>query len=573
MSALATRSRRGVRPSSSPTVKDYPAIARRYAEDVVAGRITAGKLLVLRCGSFLEELGREDWEYRFDPGLGSRACKWIECLPVPDGKVDQLVRLQPWQVFVVTNIFGWVHRDTGLRRFTQAHVWIAAGNGKSFLGSAIGLYMAFGEGARAAEVACAAYSKKQAEIVFDTAKQMMVFRQEFAEFLGVEVNAHSLVQPGTGSKLEPRSSEAKTLAGMRPYCVIVDELHVVNQEVYSFLTNRLAKRDQTLLLTISTAGYDTNSVGFTIFEESRKVIEGSISAPDVFAIIYQADRDDIGDEIEWAKAHPNLDVTVRRNILRSKAREALNFSRLRSQFITEQLNRWVAAGNAWIDMELWDAGSDQNLDLSQFRGRECFVGIDLASVSDICSLAIVFPERREDGFHYTAFWRNYLPENTVTRFASYSGWVHDGHLVATPGNATDYAFLREEVLRLARDHDVTMVSIDEWNATHIAQELQAELGGDRVMTMSMATRNLNAPMKAMEGAVLGGRFHHAGDPAVRWMVGNVQVRPDALGNIRPLKLDDRSQKNDAALALIIALNQAIGAEEPDGYWPTNFESL
>jgi phage terminase large subunit-like protein len=560
MPSLSTKTSPKARRKASPIVtKDYPAIARTYAEDVVAGRIVGGKYLILRCRQFLDELER-DWEYTFDPVPATKACKFIECLPVPDGKVEQTVRLQPWQVFVVCNIFGWIDTRSGFRRFTQAHIWIAAGNGKSFLGSAIGLYLAFGEGARAAEVACAAASKKQAEIVFDTAKQMMQFRPDFAEFLGVETNAHSLVQERTGSKLEPRSSEAKTLAGMRPYCIIVDEMHVVDEAVYAMLTNRLAKRDQTLLLTISTAGYKLESVGYAVFEESRHVIDGLTDAPWVFAIIYQADSDTINDENEWAKAHPNLDVTVRRNILRSKALEAHNQSHFRAAFITEQLNRWVFAGDAWLDMEKWDACSDDTLALEQLKGGSCFVGVDLASVSDIASMAAVFPDQRDDGMHYTVFWWNFLPEKTIGRFASYQGWVHDGFLIETPGNATDYGFIRERIFQLCRDHDVRMVAIDEWNASHIAQELQQELGDDRVMTMSMATKNLNAPMKALEGAVLEGRLHHTEDPVVRWMVGNVQVKPDALGNIRPLKADDRNQKNDAALAAIIAMNQACTVE-------------
>lgn len=548
------RTKANRRQKQPPRSKDYVGIAQQYAQDVVAGRVVACKLLIKRCASFLDELGR-DWEFTFDVAKASKPCQFMECLPVPDGKSEQLVVLQPWQCFVVANIFGWVHRATGMRRFTQAHVWIAAGNGKSFLASAVGLYMAFHDGQRAAEVACAAFSRKQAEIVFDTASQMMQFRPDFAQFLGVEINAHTLVQEKTGSKLEARSAEAKTLAGMRPYCVVVDELHVVTQEVYAFLTNRLAKRDQTLLLTISTAGYDTTSIGHTIFEQSVQVIDGSAVAPEVFAIVYQADDiSDPTDERQWAMAHPNLDVTVRRNILRSKAREAATYSRLRNQFTTEQLDRWVSAGEAWIDMDRWDEAADELLRIEDFKGKPCWIGIDLANVSDVCSVAVVFPEDRADGQHLTVFWRNYLPEAVTGKHASYSGWVEDRCLIATPGNSTDYAFVREEVLRLVREHDVRCVCIDQWNATHIAQELQAELGEDRVVLVSMGVANMNAPAKTLEGAVLEGRLHHTGDPCVRWMIGNAQVQTSALENIRLWK-QDKAAKIDAAVALVVALNQ------------------
>lgn len=542
--------------------KDYPAIAVSYAEDVISGKVISGRLLRLRCQTFLDELRRTDWSFRFDPERATKACKFIECLPVPDSqKDDEQVILRPWQVFIIANIFGWVDTETGFRRFTQAHIWVGAGNGKSFLGSAIGLYMAFGEGQRASEVVCAAYAKKQAEIVFDTAKQMMQFHPKFAEFLGVEVNAHCLVQSSTGSKFEPRSSEAKTLAGMRPYCAIIDELHVVNQEVYAFITNRLAKRDQSLLLTISTAGYDISSLGFTIFEESRKVIEGSLDAPAVFAVIYQAESENVLDENEWAKAHPNLDVTVRRGIVRTKAQEAANFSTLRYQFITEQLNRWVNARETWLSADRWNERADTSLRLEQFKGKPALIGLDLApGRSDMTAKAYVFVTEYGPQRSYAVFFKLYLPQDTVdTKPERYGAWVQDGLLTVHPGATIDFGTIENELLQDLKDFSGSEVCYDPAFATQIAQDLE-KLGFQPVET-GQGTKELNLAMHEVEEVVKSGRLRHDGNAAASWQVANVTVKPNAGGMIRPDK-SHPDNKIDAASALFTAMRRAMVAEPP-----------
>jgi phage terminase large subunit-like protein len=539
--------------------RDHAAIAIRYAREVCDGTLPSGRLLKLRCQAFLDELER-DWEFMFDADRANRACRFIELLPVPDGKEDQRVKLRPWQSFITANIFGWVHRDTDLRRFTQAHVWVAAGNGKSFMGSAIGLYMAFGEGQRAAEVACAAASKKQAEIVFDSAKQMMQFDPRLCDLLGVEVWAHALVQQKTGSKFEPRSSEAKTLAGMRPYCVIVDELHVVDKEVYAFLTNRLAKRDQTLLLTISTAGYDAEGVGHTIFELSRRSIENPAEKPWVFSIIYQAEsEEDLTDEDEWAKAHPNLDVTVRRNIVRSKALEAVDHSSLRVNFVTEQLNRWASSREAWLNMERWEACSDPGLRLEDFKGRQAFIGLDMSQRNDVTGKAYVFVDTDAEGRRsYRVFTRSYLPEAAVGRNPRYGGWVQDGHLMETEGEVIDFARVEAELVDDLRDFPGSEVCYDPQFMVQMAQNLTAR--GHVAIEVRPTRDNFNPAMKELEAAVLEGRLHHDGNPCTAWQMGNVTVRPNAAGVIYPAK-QSGTQKIDVAYAIFTALHRAMRSEE------------
>ena len=118
----------------------YAATATQYASDVVSGEIVAGELTQLACQRHLDDLDR-DWQYEFDAARADRACRFIGLLPHIKGRLaGQTIRLEPWQIFIVSSIFGWIHRDTGLRRYRSAYIAVARKNAKSTLSSGIALY-------------------------------------------------------------------------------------------------------------------------------------------------------------------------------------------------------------------------------------------------------------------------------------------------------------------------------------------------------------------------------------------------------------------------------------------------
>ena len=102
-------------------MSSFFARARRYAREVVKGKIPTGKWTQLACQRQLEDLKR--WRgkaapYRFDKAAGERICAFVECLPHIKGewaKRGESIRLEDWQCFILTTIFGWLRRD-GLRR-------------------------------------------------------------------------------------------------------------------------------------------------------------------------------------------------------------------------------------------------------------------------------------------------------------------------------------------------------------------------------------------------------------------------------------------------------------------------
>jgi len=104
--------------------KSFAEIATQYAQDVVDGKIVACKWHKLACKRHIDDLAKAesgDWPYVFNPELvnskgksyypAERICKFAQRMPHTKGEwaaLGQRIRLEPWQVFILACIFGWV---------------------------------------------------------------------------------------------------------------------------------------------------------------------------------------------------------------------------------------------------------------------------------------------------------------------------------------------------------------------------------------------------------------------------------------------------------------------------------
>ena len=238
--------------------------AFQYAVDVINGDIPANQNTVQACQRHKDDLFRTDWQWRFDESLAARACRFIELLPHIKGlsaRQKLNITLEPWQCFIVCSLFGWVDRDTKLRRFNEAIIYVARKNGKSTLVSAIALYMLAADNEEGAEVYAAAQDREQARIVFNDAQRMAQKAKGLSEAMGVETSAHSVHVFQTNSRFKALSREqGGNLDGLNAHCAILDELHShKTSDMYNVLESSMGAREQPLLISISTAGF--NQIG------------------------------------------------------------------------------------------------------------------------------------------------------------------------------------------------------------------------------------------------------------------------------------------------------------------------
>ena len=550
-----------------PAPADGVARAHAYAREVVAGSRVACKWVKAACQRHLDDLQRSSrggWDYVFEPKRALRAVKFIEALPHVKGRwatKGELIKLEPWQLFIICCLFGWIERRTGFYRFQLAYICVPRKNTKSTMAAGIGLFKLAADGEYGAEVYSGATTEKQAWEVFRPAKQMAERTPQLLEAFGITVNAKSLTIFGNGSRFEPVIGNPGD--GASPSCAVVDEYHEhLSDSLYNTMLTGMGAREQPLLLVITTAGSDRSGPCYALQSDVQRMLDGKIKNERLFGIVYTIDEtDDWKSEGALIKANPNFGVSVGADWLREQQQAAIQSARKQNIFKTKHLDCWVNADVAWMNMAAWDRLADPTLTLSDFERDECFVAIDLASRIDIAAKVRLFRRQIEGKDHYYCFPTFFLNEAAVEekRNQSYAGWANEGRLTVTPGNITDYAWIADDLVADAGRFRVREVPYDPWQGAGLVQFVQAREDWTQTaefVEVRQSVQNHSPAMKELEALVLDGRLHHDGDPVLGWMIGNVVCHRDAKDNIYPRK-EREENKIDGAVALIMALGRAM----------------
>jgi phage terminase large subunit-like protein len=552
-------------------MSDYIARANQYAADVLSGDVPACWQVQAACRRYYDDWQRvldPSFGYYFDPEEADKAARFIEAMPHTKGKwaaKRETIRLEPWQCFAVVNIFGWRSLATGFRRFRTAFIFVPRKNGKSIFGAAIGLYMMVADGEYGAEVYSGATTHRQALEVFTPAWKMAQQAYGFADYFGVDTsgtykNPRAIYRIEDGSKFEPVIG--KPGDGASPSCAIIDEYHEhPTDALVETMGTGMGAREQPLMLIITTAGDNLSGPCYALQRDAEKMLEQAAPDEGLFALIYTIDPgDDWGSEAALRKANPNFGVSVQAEFLQNKLKEALTNSRKQTAFQTKHLNVWVGAREAYFNIQRWRECANEALSLDDFEGRQCFVGLDLASKVDIAALELVFPLGDD---RYARFGRYYLPEETAEAADNehYAGWARDGRIIVTPGQMIDFRQIREDILEIRDRFNVAELAYDPDQATMLVTDLMDE--GLDVVEMRPIVRNFSEPMKHLDGLIRSHRVEHDGCPVMTWMMANVIAKEDAKDNVYPRK-DRPEAKIDGPVALIMALGRAMVYEaEPD----------
>lgn len=553
-------------------VADFVAKANQYALDVTTGKIPNSKWVKGACKRHLVDLKRSksaNYLYEFDEAKAVKICLFAEELPHVKGrwaKKKETIVLEPWQCFILCNLFGWVHKTTGMRRFREAYLEIPRKNGKSMLAAIIALYMFCMDGEHGAEVYSGATTEKQAWEVFRPARLMMFQTPDLQEEANCEVCAKSLITYPDGSRFEPMIG--KPGDGSSPHCAVADEFHEHDtpDQVDTMQTGMLA-REQPLMLMVTTSGVNLMGPCFDKHVHCKKVLEGVFEDDTLFAIIYSIDPE----EDDWAhpdaliKANPNYGVSIDIEALKAQQRQAVLNPIHQNRFKTKHLNVWCSAKMAWMPLVQWNLCADESLRIEEFRGATAWFILDLASKDDLACFAQLFKKRIKAEDHYYFFAKYYLPEDAVNEpgpnTANYQKWQRQNLITVTEGAEIDFDVVSEDVVSYKRQYQVKEIAYDPWRATHLAHQLQ-KAGAKTIIELRQTVQNMSSPMKEMLSAVKGGRFHHDGNPVTTWMISNVTAKVDAKDNIFPRK-EKPEMKIDGAVAAIMGMARAI-AVEPAG---------
>jgi len=549
--------------------RDYVSTGTNYAKRVLSGKVPACEWVRKACRRQLDDLARPAgprFPYRFDRKAANRICSFVEGLPHIKGewaRRGEKIHLEPWQCFIYTTVFGWVHRDTGLRRFRVAYIECARKNSKSTMSAPVGIYMTAADGEEGAEVYSAATTRDQAKIVWDAAKLMVEREPALRRAAALETSAHSIYQTKSASRFQALSAEGNSLDGLNIHCAIVDELHAHRtRKVYDVLETAKAARRQPLLWLITTAGSDRSGICYEQRSYVTKILEAVVDDPSVFGIIYTADEgDDWKADSTWRKANPNYGISVDPDELRRLCHKAQKMPSAMSNFLTKHLSIWVNADLGLFDLNQWHALANSALEPGEFAGEPCWIGLDLAPRRDFSSRVILFRRDLDDGAHYYAFAKHFLSEGEVEESdnPSYPGWAADGWIRTNPGNTTSYDDIEEDLLELQAEYTPREVAYDPATAKEILDHMQAE--GVTMVEIRPTVLNFSEATKKLDGLIADGRIHHNGDPVLSWMLSNTVGHYDRKDNVYPVK-ERRENRIDGVIALIMALARSMaGAPE------------
>ena len=553
--------------------------AHQYALDVVHGKILASKYTRKACQRYLNDLDTaEERRLEFRPNTARAYIAFFQkalrhTVGEWDGKAfDPL----PWQKFILWNLYGWFRED-GTRRFNYAYVTVARKNGKTTLMAGAALAALFFDQEKAAEVYFAATKKDQAKIGFDEAQRMVTFSPLLRKHL--RAGKHDIKAPKLSARCTYLSSERDTLDGLNVHFAGIDEYHAHSTDgVANVLRSGMQARRNPLHFTITTAGFNRESPCFELQKTCKEILDGIKHDDAQFAILYELDEDDDWtDSKTWLKANPSLGSALRAQLLDSQLQQAINLGGSREvEFKTKHLNKWVTASKTWIQDEVWV----RNERAANLDGLKCWGGLDLASVSDMTALVMVYPEG--GGYHVRGHY--FLPSDTVQQVLErdpshiYRTFLELPNVHLTDGNVTDYASIRRKVsgvmnkpegqvvesTSLMHKYNVQKIAFDRYNSTQIAIDLVDD--GVPLVPFGQGFVSMSSPTKQLEVLIRTGKLWHDGDPVMRWALGNVELKMDPAGNIKADK-----QKSGGKIDPIVAMIMGIGEHmkspaEDEGYF-------
>jgi phage terminase large subunit-like protein len=506
-------------------------------------------------------------EFYFDEKTAKAAVDFFEkLLHHSKGEwAGKLFVLESWQKEkIIRPLFGWKRSD-GTRKYRRAYVEMGRKNGKSSIGAGIALYLLYADSEPGAEIYSVAADRDQASIVFEEAKSMVETSPDLLQ--RSEIFKRSIVNNELHGSYKVLSSDAPTKHGKSTSGLIFDELHAqAGRDLWDSLTTSTGARKSPLVVALTTAGFDRNSICFEQHEYARQVLEGIVDDPEFFAFIAAApEKADWTDPEVWKLANPNLDVTIKRDYLATECHRAQISPAYENTFRRLHLSQWTQQETRFLPIDIWDQ-CDQVVDPQLLEGSVCYGGLDLASSSDIAAFVLDFPNEAGEPEHHAWLPFFWIPEeNMIERERKdrvpYSVWVREGLIKATEGNVIDYGVILEDIIELGKIYNIREIAFDRWGAVLISTQLQG--AGFQLVGEGQGFLTMSQPTKDLLRLVMDKRLAHGGNKVLRWMCDNLMVRQDPAGNFKPDK-SKSTQKIDGIVAGIMALDRAMRHENDEG---------
>lgn len=498
-----------------------------YARQAVNGQIVVCEKTRMACRRFLDDLNRSrtdpEYPWIFDETMSSRPVDFMEQFLKPTkGDYDKM-ELMAWQCFIECNLYGWVDKATGLRRYREGLILVGTGNGKSTMMAGNATFGACKDHERGADVYLLANSKEQAGIVFNEAKSQIDASPALARRF--RLLRDGLYYDKMNATIKHRSSDSKRLDGLNPHIAIFDEIHEYqNFDLINIISRKTVKRKQPLILYITTMGKVLDGPLAYYYDLFTDAMMGKL-APEVgdrmFAFICELDAtDDVEDTSKWIKANPGLGHTLQLAELVAKWERCKYIPSERADFICKQLNIMVNADDmAFVQPEVIRRNKDQ-IPEESLLGRRCYGGFDLSNREDFTAAALEFP--LDDGRSFVLL-HSWVPRRKVEldqEKIDYYGLAMKGYLTIVPGEYIQQEDIYQWFVDQGKKYEIVTIGYDPANATRLRQMLEQRFD---CQVVRQGPITLNDPMKDIKEQLLAGKVVSNSDPMLAWYTDNVRI--------------------------------------------------
>lgn len=525
-----------------------------YWEAIESGKVLVSKRVYKQYKKLVEEI-KNPGKYIFDEARANKPIDFIErfCKHSKGEWAGKPVILELFQKAYISALFGFIDKETGLRRYRESLFYCGRKNGKSTMMAGIAAYMMIADGEGGAEVYSTATKRDQARILFDETYNMVKQSPELSKH--IKKRKSDLYFPLTMSKFQPLGKNSNTLDGLNAHCVIMDELHgVTDRNLYEVMKQSQSARRQPLLIMITTAGTVRECIFDDMYSYACNVVDGKFEDDSFLPILYELDeREEWTDFTKWEKANPGLGTIKKLDDLMRKVEKAKNNPKDVSGVLTKDFNIRDTISSAWLTFD--DINNEKTFDITRFRNCYAIGGADLSITTDLTAATLLMMDKdTQERFIYQMYWlpRDNFEKRVQQDKIPYDKWLQQGLLRLCNGNSINYSDVTAWFLEMVNEKGITplWVYYDSYSAKYWVEEM--ENYGFKMVRCIQGAKTLSLPMQMMGADLQAKKINYNNNPILKWCLTNTGVVTDRNGNIVPVKNQAAKMRIDGAASMLDA---------------------
>lgn len=488
-----------------------------------------------------------------------------------EGKVSgQPYILQPHELTIIYNLFGWYNIKTNLRRYREALFFVPRKNSKSTFAATIINAVMFMDGEARMQNYSLGANLDQANIIKRIANAQVSANPELLKRVKVYKSTHAYELLADGSIYRSLTADAGTKHGLNTHFCVADEIHAYpNSELIDVIKTSMGARQQPLMLYTTTSDYQRESVCNKVYDYACKVRDGVLCDAGFLPVIFEITQEDVNeypecwkDPVYWAKANPMLGKSVSLEFLHRECQRAIDDPSYENTFKRLYLNIRTETSERMISSDRW-ALNDGEFPDNHFVGRTpVAASLDCGSTSDSTSFNILYEAAGGDG--YESIWFHWMPIDKANEYERkyakpFSVWEREGWVTLTDGDIIHYDRIRDDIMLLCAQYGVKSLNVDPlFQSIQLCQQLQDE--GLEVIYWKCNMVNMTAPTGEVLRFINSGMLKHGDNGFMREQSANA-----VLSRRQEMCMPDKAKsagKIDGIVTLIMSMATALLKRKP-----------